>query len=88
MTELHAGGKFDQNSLKYPAACTAGRVLRERPLQAAEADHPPRRQSAHDGFRARVPQNRELETVDGIVTSPIKVIGDTDKRGTKALLGR
>jgi DNA gyrase/topoisomerase IV subunit B len=28
-------------------------------------------------------QNRELETVDGVLTSPIKVIGDTDKRGTE-----
>jgi DNA gyrase subunit B len=29
-----------------------------------------------------VAQNRELETVDG-VDFPIKVIGDTDKRGTE-----
>jgi DNA gyrase subunit B len=33
-------------------------------------------------FARGVPQNRELETRDGILVSPIKVIGETDKRGT------
>ena len=34
-------------------------------------------------FVRGVPQNREIETIDGMVVSPIKVIGDTDKRGTE-----
>ena len=34
-------------------------------------------------FVRGVPQNREIETIDGVVCSPIKVLGDTDKRGTE-----
>jgi DNA gyrase subunit B len=33
-------------------------------------------------FVRGVPQNREIEMRDGVAVSPIKVIGDTDKRGT------
>jgi DNA gyrase subunit B len=34
-------------------------------------------------FVRGVPQNREIEMRDGVAVSPIKVIGDTDKRGTE-----
>src|SRR3569832_1713749 len=34
-------------------------------------------------FAKGVVQNRELETQDGVPVSPIKVFGDTDKRGTE-----
>jgi DNA gyrase subunit B len=34
-------------------------------------------------FAHGVPQNREIEQQDGIAVSPIKIIGDTEKRGTE-----
>jgi DNA gyrase subunit B len=34
-------------------------------------------------FASGVPQNREIEIQDGVEVSPIKVIGETDKRGTE-----
>jgi DNA gyrase subunit B len=34
-------------------------------------------------FVRGVPQNREIEIVDGFEVSPIKVLGETDKRGTE-----
>ena len=84
MTELHAGGKFDQNSYTVSGglhgvgvSCVNGlskllrlTIRRDGKVYAME-------------FQRGIPQNREIETVDGVQVSPIKVIGDTDKRGTE-----
>jgi DNA gyrase subunit B len=84
MTELHAGGKFDQNSYKVSGglhgvgvSCVNGlSKLLKLTVRRDGKTH-------YMEFVRGVPQNREVETIDGMVVSPIKVIGDTDKRGTE-----
>jgi DNA gyrase subunit B len=84
MTELHAGGKFDQNSYKVSGglhgvgvSCVNGlSKLLKLTVRRDGKQH-------YMEFVRGIPQNRELETVNGMVVSPIKVTGDTDKRGTE-----
>ena len=84
MTELHAGGKFDQNSYKVSGglhgvgvSCVNGlSKLLKLTVRRDGKTH-------YMEFVRGIPQNREIATIDGMTCSPIKVIGDTDKRGTE-----
>ncbi len=84
MTELHAGGKFDQNSYKVSGglhgvgvSCVNGlSKLLKLTVRRDGKQH-------YMEFVRGVPQNRDIETIDGMVVSPIKVTGETDKRGTE-----
>jgi DNA gyrase subunit B len=84
MTELHAGGKFDQNSYKVSGglhgvgvSCVNGLSKLLRLIIRRDG-----KQYAMEFVRG-IPQNREIEIIDGVQVSPIKVVGDTDKRGTE-----
>ncbi len=84
LTELHAGGKFNQNSYKVSGglhgvgvSCVNGlskwlrlTVRRDGKVHQIE-------------FKQGVPQDRVIEVVDGFETSPMKIVGETDKRGTE-----
>jgi DNA gyrase subunit B len=84
LTELHAGGKFNQNSYKVSGglhgvgvSCVNAlskwlrlTVRREGKVRYIE-------------FRRGVPQDRVIELRDGVPVSPMKVIGETEKRGTE-----
>lgn len=84
LTELHAGGKFNQNSYKVSGglhgvgvSCVNGlskwlRLTVRRDGQAHFME-----------FRQGIPQDRLLEQRDGFEISPMKIIGETDKRGTE-----
>jgi len=84
LTELHAGGKFNQNSYKVSGglhgvgvSCVNGlskwlrlTVRRDGKVHFME-------------FRQGVPQDRVIEQRNGFDISPMKVIGETEKRGTE-----
>jgi len=84
LTELHAGGKFNQNSYKVSGglhgvgvSCVNGlskwlrlTVRREGKVHFME-------------FKQGIPQNRLLEQRNGFEISPLQVLSDTEKRGTE-----
>jgi len=84
LTELHAGGKFNQNNYKVSGglhgvgvSCVnaLSRTLRltvRRDGQIYQLD-----------FSRGDVQNRLLETVAGVEISPMKIVGPTEKRGTE-----
>ncbi|WP_158899740.1 DNA topoisomerase (ATP-hydrolyzing) subunit B [Burkholderia sp. L27(2015)] len=84
MTELHAGGKFDQNSYKVSGglhgvgvSCVNG--LSEWLRLTVRRDGKKHFMEFHQG----VPQNRIVEDMNGDKVSPILVTGTTEHRGTE-----
>src|SRR5574344_222360 len=84
LTELHAGGKFNQKSYKVSGglhgvgvACV--NALSKKLRLTVRRDGQTHQLEFSRGFV----QNRLIEVVDGFETSPMRVLGDSDKRGTK-----
>ncbi len=84
LTELHAGGKFNQNSYKVSGGLHGVGVSCVNALSKML-----RLTVRRDGrvhvleFSQGFVQNRILETVNGVEVSPMRVTGETDKRGTE-----
>ncbi|MBU0588131.1 MAG: DNA topoisomerase (ATP-hydrolyzing) subunit B [Gammaproteobacteria bacterium] len=84
LTELHAGGKFNQNSYKVSGGLHGVGVSCVNALSKMLRLTVRRDGKVHVlEFSKGFVQNRLLETVNGIEISPMKVIGDTEKRGTE-----
>ena len=84
LTELHAGGKFNQNSYKVSGGLHGVGVSCVNALSIWLKLSVRRDGFTHeiDFSRGQV-QNRLIETVDGFEVSPMRVVGKSDKRGTK-----
>lgn len=84
MTELHAGGKFDQNSYKVSGGLHGVGVSCVNALSKWLRLTVRRDGKVHFlEFAKGVVQNRTIQEENGLVVSPIPVIGATDKRGTE-----
>ncbi|GMV58345.1 MAG: DNA gyrase subunit B [Betaproteobacteria bacterium] len=84
LTELHAGGKFNQNSYKVSGGLHGVGVSCVNALSKWLRLTVRREGKVHYlEFRQGFVQDRIVETIDGERVSPMKVIGETDKRGTE-----
>jgi len=84
LTELHAGGKFNQNSYKVSGGLHGVGVSCVNALSVMLRLVVRREGKIHElEFSRGFVQDRLLETVNGFEVSPMKIIGDTDKRGTE-----
>ena len=84
LTELHAGGKFNQNSYKVSGGLHGVGVSCVNALSKWLRLTVRREGKVHQlEFARGFVQNRLLATVDGFEVSPMKVTGETDKRGTE-----
>ncbi|MBE2264498.1 MAG: DNA gyrase subunit B, partial [Burkholderiaceae bacterium] len=84
LTELHAGGKFNQNSYKvsgglHGVGVSCVNALSKMLRLTIRRDGKVHVMEFSKGFV----QNRITEVVNGIEISPMKIIGDTEKRGTE-----
>ncbi len=84
LTELHAGGKFNQNSYKvsgglHGVGVSCVNALSKMLRLTIRRDGKVHVMEFSKGFV----QNRIIETVGGVEVSPMKVLGDTDRRGTE-----
>lgn len=84
LTELHAGGKFNQNSYKVSGGLHGVGVSCVNALSKWLRLTVRREGKAHFiEFKKGIPQDRLLEQRDGFEVSPMKITGDTEKRGTE-----
>ncbi|MBS0317566.1 MAG: DNA gyrase subunit B, partial [Proteobacteria bacterium] len=84
LTELHAGGKFNQNSYKVSGGLHGVGVSCVNALSKMLRLTIRREGLVHVmEFSRGVVQNRLVELQDGAEVSPMKVTGKTDKRGTE-----
>ncbi|MCA3242787.1 MAG: DNA topoisomerase (ATP-hydrolyzing) subunit B [Rubrivivax sp.] len=84
LTELHAGGKFNQNSYKVSGGLHGVGVSCVNALSVWLRLTVRREGKVHFiEFKRGVTQDRQLEQRGGFEVSPMKVIGDTEKRGTE-----
>jgi DNA gyrase subunit B len=84
LTELHAGGKFNQNSYKVSGGLHGVGVSCVNALSKMLRLTVRREGKVHVlEFSRGFVQNRIVETVDGVEVSPMKVTGETEKRGTE-----
>ena len=84
MTELHAGGKFDQNSYKVSGGLHGVGVSCVNALSKWLKLTIRRDGKAHYmEFAHGVIQNRNIEEEDGVAVSPITITGDTVLSGTE-----
>ncbi len=84
LTELHAGGKFNQNSYKVSGGLHGVGVSCVNALSKWLRLTIRRDRKVHFlEFRQGVVQDRVVEIAAGSEVSPMKIIGDTDKRGTE-----
>ena len=84
MTELHAGGKFDQNSYKVSGGLHGVGVSCVNALSKWLKLTIRRDGKTHYMEFARgVIQNRNIQEENGVATSPITVLGDTELSGTE-----
>ncbi len=84
LTELHAGGKFNQNSYKVSGGLHGVGVSCVNALSIFLRLTVRREGKVHQlEFARGFVQNRLIETVGGVEVSPMRVTGDTEKRGTE-----
>ena len=84
LTELHAGGKFNQNSYKVSGGLHGMGVSCVNALSKWLRLTVRREGKVHSlEFARGFVQHRLIEIVEGVDVSPMKVTGDTEKRGTE-----
>ncbi len=84
LTELHAGGKFNQNSYKVSGGLHGVGVSCVNALSQWLRLTVRREGKVHTIEFARGDvQNRLIEDAGGVAVSPMKVLGPTEKRGTE-----
>jgi DNA gyrase subunit B len=84
LTELHAGGKFNQNSYKVSGGLHGVGVSCVNALSKWLRLTVRRDGKTHlIEFKQGIPQDRVLEMRDGFQISPMRITGDTEKRGTE-----
>ena len=84
LTELHAGGKFNQNSYKvsgglHGVGVSCVNALSKWLRLTIRRDGKKRQMEFCRGHAV----DRLIEVIDGVEVSPLKIMGDTEKRGTE-----